>query len=217
MSSNNANRALGDRSIYPYPPANSGQMLHTGPDGVGDYRPRLYSNPSYVGIGPKGAEATNDISYLFGPDFVDKPRRKHERIGEIGCDIRVLIDQINRGEKETSRPSSVPSSEDINPNPIHPIRHGPFRTAVENNAIFHKFQEPWYPDRPNTQLYMGWPVNLNRSLISQQQGGMGRSKQFGRTTSRGSHAGNESAVQSGVFGRKTGSVMSPSSSSDKIK
>ncbi|XP_075239644.1 uncharacterized protein LOC142335163 [Convolutriloba macropyga] len=207
-----ASRVVGDRTIYPFPPANSGQMLHTGPDGVGDYRSRLYSDTTYIGIGRKGAEASNDISYLFGPDFVDKPRRKHQRLGEIGCDIRSFIDQLGHSEKE-SRSSSV-AAEDIVQNPVRPIVHGPFRTAVENNAIFHRFQEPWYPDVPNTQLYMGWPVNLNRS-----HGGGTPKRTMGQTSSRGSRAGNDSVTQSAVFGRETTSVSaSPyTSSSDKMK
>ncbi len=171
--------------------------MFTGPDGVGDYRPKLYSDSTFVGIGPKGSEATNDISYLFGPDFVDKPRRKHERLGEIGCDIRSFIEQLSGTDRESRSHSSV--AEEQTNNPMHPIVHGPFRTAVENNAVLHRYQEPWYPDSYNRQLHLGWPANATR--MQSRQGGRHSAQAVATGSRAGSRAGagGATASQSGLI------------------
>uniref|UniRef100_A0A8C6SY46 Uncharacterized protein n=1 Tax=Neogobius melanostomus TaxID=47308 RepID=A0A8C6SY46_9GOBI len=43
------------------------RIIFTGPDGVGDYRPRLCDFPRYIGEGSVSAEATGDLSYLWRP------------------------------------------------------------------------------------------------------------------------------------------------------
>ena len=171
-------KVLGNPSIYPFPPTNSGHVLYTGPDGVGDYNANLCRDPTYIGIGPKSLESSNDVKHIFGPDFVEKPRRKHEMLGEIGCDVRNFIEKLSKNENDSRRNSAL--AKEVTLNPMKPIVHGPFRTAVENNAIFHKYQEPWYPDKENSQLYLGWPTNTNRKQISTVRISAGQNR-------RGSH------------------------------
>ena len=191
-------KVYGTAGIYPFPPANSGHVLYTGPDGVGDYNANICHDPTYIGIGPKSLESSNDVRHLFGPDFVEKPRRKHEILGEIGCDVRSYIERLSKNENDSRRNSFLAKEATLNP--MKPIVHGPFRTAVENNAIFHKYQEPWYPDTDNSQLHLGWPTNTSR-----KQG----------TPSRGSARGQNRRTSHDVSGNNLGSTSHSDSGSVK--
>ncbi|XP_026136501.1 uncharacterized protein C4orf45 [Carassius auratus] len=68
----------------------SGQrILFTGPDGIGDFRPRLDYFPRSIGIGPLSPDATSDLSYLFrcAPDAIP-PLPKHCYVGEVGWGLQ---------------------------------------------------------------------------------------------------------------------------------
>ncbi|XP_037531399.1 uncharacterized protein C4orf45 [Nematolebias whitei] len=70
------------------PPENQqcGQrMIFTGPDGIGDYRPRSNYFPLYVGVGATSPGATTDLSYLWRAaphSHPPMPRRRY--VGEVG-------------------------------------------------------------------------------------------------------------------------------------
>ncbi|XP_026213929.1 uncharacterized protein C4orf45 isoform X2 [Anabas testudineus] len=61
------------------------RILFTGPDGIGDYRPRADYFPGYIGVGTSTPEATGDLSYLCraapnAPPLM--PRQSY--VGEVG-------------------------------------------------------------------------------------------------------------------------------------
>ncbi|KAK2904443.1 protein SPMIP2 [Channa argus] len=61
------------------------RILFTGPDGIGDYRPRLNYFSQHIGVGASSPEATGDLSYLFraAPQApLPMPRKSH--VGEVG-------------------------------------------------------------------------------------------------------------------------------------
>ncbi|KAK9963347.1 hypothetical protein ABG768_006539 [Culter alburnus] len=68
----------------------SGQrMLFTGPDGIGDFRPRLDYFPRSIGIGPLSPDATSDLNYLFRPAAHASPSLpKHRCTGEVGWGLQ---------------------------------------------------------------------------------------------------------------------------------
>ncbi|XP_048032669.1 uncharacterized protein LOC125259232 [Megalobrama amblycephala] len=68
----------------------SGQrMLFTGPDGIGDFRPRLDYFPRSIGIGPLSPDATSDLNYLFRPAADASPSLpKHRCTGEVGWGLQ---------------------------------------------------------------------------------------------------------------------------------
>ncbi|XP_061643284.1 protein SPMIP2 isoform X2 [Phyllopteryx taeniolatus] len=63
------------------------RMIFTGPDGIGDYRPRRCVSPQQqVGAGPSSPETTGGgLSYLWraGP-HAPPPLPKRARVGEVG-------------------------------------------------------------------------------------------------------------------------------------
>ncbi|XP_028272514.1 uncharacterized protein C4orf45 [Parambassis ranga] len=66
-------------------PQRGQRMLFTGPDGIGDYRPRSNYFPVYIGVGDMSPEATGDLNYLCraAPDAHPfRPRRSY--VGEVG-------------------------------------------------------------------------------------------------------------------------------------
>ncbi|KAF4104967.1 uncharacterized protein C4orf45 [Onychostoma macrolepis] len=70
--------------------SSSGQrILFTGPDGIGDFRPRLDYFPRSIGIGPLSPDATSDLNYLFrsAPDATP-PLPKHCYVGEVGWGLQ---------------------------------------------------------------------------------------------------------------------------------
>uniref|UniRef100_A0A8C2ZB26 Uncharacterized protein n=2 Tax=Cyclopterus lumpus TaxID=8103 RepID=A0A8C2ZB26_CYCLU len=66
-------------------PQHGQRMLFTGPDGIGDHRPRLNYSPRYVGAGVSSPEATGDLGYLCqaAPD-APPPKPKQGYVGEVG-------------------------------------------------------------------------------------------------------------------------------------
>ncbi|XP_056626165.1 uncharacterized protein C4orf45 [Triplophysa dalaica] len=65
------------------------RVLFTGPDGVGDYRPRLDYFPRSIGIGALSPDATRDLEYLFraAPQSTP-PLPKHCYTGEVGWGLQ---------------------------------------------------------------------------------------------------------------------------------
>ncbi|CAB1456372.1 unnamed protein product [Pleuronectes platessa] len=61
------------------------RMIFTGPDGIGDYRPRSNYFPLHIGEGASSPEATGDLSYLCraGPS-APPPRPRQSYVGEVG-------------------------------------------------------------------------------------------------------------------------------------
>ncbi|KAA0709584.1 hypothetical protein E1301_Tti003991 [Triplophysa tibetana] len=60
------------------------RVLFTGPDGIGDYRPRLDYFPRSIGIGALSPDATRDLEYLFrSAPQATPPLPKHRYTGEF--------------------------------------------------------------------------------------------------------------------------------------
>uniref|UniRef100_A0A3B4AJF9 Uncharacterized protein n=1 Tax=Periophthalmus magnuspinnatus TaxID=409849 RepID=A0A3B4AJF9_9GOBI len=56
-----------------------------GPDGVGDYRPRLCDFPQYIGEGGGSSEATGDLGYLWRAAPHTLPHRSRDSyVGGVG-------------------------------------------------------------------------------------------------------------------------------------
>ncbi|XP_050984257.1 uncharacterized protein C4orf45 [Labeo rohita] len=70
--------------------SSSGQrILFTGPDGIGDFRPRLDYFPRSIGIGPLSPDATSDLNYLFRPaSHATPPLPRHSYVGEVGWGLQ---------------------------------------------------------------------------------------------------------------------------------
>ncbi|KAK9518414.1 hypothetical protein VZT92_023720 [Zoarces viviparus] len=61
------------------------RMLFTGPDGIGDYRPRSNYSPRYIGAGASSPGATGDLSYLCrAAPHAPPPLPKQSYVGEVG-------------------------------------------------------------------------------------------------------------------------------------
>ncbi|XP_074505279.1 protein SPMIP2 [Sebastes fasciatus] len=61
------------------------RMIFTGPDGIGDYRPRSNYFPRYIGAGASSPEATGDLSYLCrAAPHAAPPMPKQSCVGEVG-------------------------------------------------------------------------------------------------------------------------------------
>ncbi|TKS72040.1 hypothetical protein D9C73_006113 [Collichthys lucidus] len=61
------------------------RMIFTGPDGIGDYRPRSNYFPRYIGVGASSPEATGDLSYFCrAAPLAPPPMPKHSHVGEVG-------------------------------------------------------------------------------------------------------------------------------------
>uniref|UniRef100_A0A3B3I7Q9 Uncharacterized protein n=1 Tax=Oryzias latipes TaxID=8090 RepID=A0A3B3I7Q9_ORYLA len=61
------------------------RMIFTGPDGVGDYRPKLTDFPHHIGVGPVSHEATGDLGYLWrAAPHAPPTTARHSYIGEVG-------------------------------------------------------------------------------------------------------------------------------------
>ncbi|XP_044060982.1 uncharacterized protein C4orf45 [Siniperca chuatsi] len=66
-------------------PQHGQRMIFTGPDGIGDYRPRSNYFPRYIGVGTSSPEATGDLSYLCrAAPHAPPPMPKHSHVGEVG-------------------------------------------------------------------------------------------------------------------------------------
>ncbi|TRY54688.1 hypothetical protein DNTS_031225 [Danionella cerebrum] len=59
------------------------RVIFTGPDGIGDFRPRMNYYPHSIGIGPLSPDATGDLGYLFrdAPN-APPPKPKSGFVGE---------------------------------------------------------------------------------------------------------------------------------------
>ncbi|XP_031722752.1 uncharacterized protein C4orf45 [Anarrhichthys ocellatus] len=61
------------------------RMIFTGPDGIGDYRPRSNYFPRYIGAGASSPGATGDLSYLCqAAPHAPPPLPKQSYVGEVG-------------------------------------------------------------------------------------------------------------------------------------
>uniref|UniRef100_A0A3B4H509 Uncharacterized protein n=2 Tax=Haplochromini TaxID=319058 RepID=A0A3B4H509_9CICH len=61
------------------------RMIFTGPDGIGDYRPRSNYFTRYIGVGATSPEATGDLSYLCrAPPDALPPIPRQSYVGEVG-------------------------------------------------------------------------------------------------------------------------------------
>ncbi|XP_054648454.1 uncharacterized protein C4orf45 isoform X2 [Dunckerocampus dactyliophorus] len=61
------------------------RMIFTGPDGIGDYRPRSNHSAQYVGVGSLSPEATGDLTYLWrAAPNTPPPLPKQAYVGEVG-------------------------------------------------------------------------------------------------------------------------------------
>ncbi|XP_040904588.1 uncharacterized protein C4orf45 [Toxotes jaculatrix] len=61
------------------------RMIFTGPDGIGDYKPRSNYFPPYTGVGISSPEATGDLSYLCrAAPHAPPPMPKQSHVGEVG-------------------------------------------------------------------------------------------------------------------------------------
>ncbi|XP_019959374.2 protein SPMIP2 [Paralichthys olivaceus] len=61
------------------------RMIFTGPDGIGDYRPRSNYFPWYIGEGASSPEATGDLGYLSrAAPHAPSPRPRQSYVGEVG-------------------------------------------------------------------------------------------------------------------------------------
>ncbi|KAF7228622.1 hypothetical protein G4P62_000587 [Nothobranchius furzeri] len=61
------------------------RMIFTGPDGVGDYRPRSNYFPLYIGVGAASPGATKDLNYLWRAAPHSHPlRARQSYVGEVG-------------------------------------------------------------------------------------------------------------------------------------
>ncbi|KAF7707023.1 uncharacterized protein LOC124386372 [Silurus meridionalis] len=66
----------------------TGQILFSGPDGIGNYRVRQYDFHNSIGIVDLPAEATGDLNYLFRPaSGAPPPLPRHCYVGEVGWGI----------------------------------------------------------------------------------------------------------------------------------
>ncbi|XP_035016547.2 uncharacterized protein C4orf45 [Hippoglossus stenolepis] len=61
------------------------RMIFTGPDGIGDYRPRSNYFPRHIGEGASSPEATGDLSYLCrAAPCAPPPMPRQSYVGEVG-------------------------------------------------------------------------------------------------------------------------------------
>ncbi|XP_042348832.1 uncharacterized protein C4orf45 [Plectropomus leopardus] len=61
------------------------RMIFTGPDGIGDYRPRSNYFPRYIGAGSSSTEATGDLGYLCqAAPHAPPPLPRQSWVGEVG-------------------------------------------------------------------------------------------------------------------------------------
>ncbi|XP_060903606.1 protein SPMIP2 [Labrus mixtus] len=61
------------------------RMIFTGPDGIGDYRPRSNYFPLYIGVGASSPESTGDLGYLCrAAPHAPPPVPRQGYVGEVG-------------------------------------------------------------------------------------------------------------------------------------
>ncbi|XP_037117624.1 uncharacterized protein C4orf45 isoform X2 [Syngnathus acus] len=84
------------------------RIIFTGPDGIGDYRPRFNQSP-YVGVGALSPGATSNLSYLWraAPD-APPPLPKNGYVGEKSITRMEVEEQasykfLQQSEKMTAK------------------------------------------------------------------------------------------------------------------
>ncbi|XP_008291558.1 uncharacterized protein C4orf45 [Stegastes partitus] len=66
-------------------PQRGQRTIFTGPDGIGDYRPRSNYFSTYIGVGDASPEATGDLSYLCrAASLAHPPMPRQSYVGEVG-------------------------------------------------------------------------------------------------------------------------------------
>ena len=61
----------------------------TGPDGIGDYKPRAIDFPQYIGEGPMAQGETSDLNYLWRPaPAASFPKPKQCYVGAVGWGLQ---------------------------------------------------------------------------------------------------------------------------------
>jgi hypothetical protein len=110
-----------------------GEVLFTGPDGVGNYKVEV-KEASYIGHSTMSPEATSDTRYLCrGATGCPHPTSRSHKVGEVGWGVPTNVDH-----------SLLKSG--------HQIMLKEFRQQVEDRHT-HLYQEPYYdpPHITNTQ------------------------------------------------------------------
>ncbi|KAH9512857.1 hypothetical protein Btru_036776 [Bulinus truncatus] len=80
-------------NIFPYTQPDRGNVIYTGPEGVGNYRPHLADDIHVIGIGENSPLFSSDTSYLFRPPPGASSQRPRCALpGEIGWGIPWLVD-----------------------------------------------------------------------------------------------------------------------------
>ncbi|XP_062518666.1 protein SPMIP2-like [Corticium candelabrum] len=102
-----------------------GQVLFTGPDGIGNYTVNVKEQSS-IGIGTMSPEGTSDVRYLSraGPNCTHPPAKSYY-VGEVGWGVPKLSDPTPWTTK-------------------HQMTLGELRQAAEDKHT-HLYQNPWYP------------------------------------------------------------------------
>uniref|UniRef100_A0A8C5LV09 Sperm microtubule inner protein 2 n=1 Tax=Leptobrachium leishanense TaxID=445787 RepID=A0A8C5LV09_9ANUR len=110
-------------------PAGTGQrMIFTGPDNIGDYRPKHADFTRYVGEFIPLEEGTSDADYLYrAAPNTPHPRPKEMYVGGIGWGVSAFS-YLNRRELISD----------------FQIKLCGFRQACED-TISHRYQTPWNP------------------------------------------------------------------------
>ncbi|XP_033949400.1 protein SPMIP2 [Pseudochaenichthys georgianus] len=117
------------------------RMIFTGPDGIGDYRPRSNYFLRYIGVGASSAEATGDLRYLCrGATHAPPPMARQGYVGEVGWGL-----QYNQLLNSGTLLSNMQ------------IKKTELRTALEDR-VSHRFQSSQknmmdYSLRGNTQFH----------------------------------------------------------------
>ncbi|XP_061107920.1 protein SPMIP2 [Conger conger] len=104
------------------------RMLFTGPDGIGDYRPRSVHSTRYIGEGPMPQGETGDLNYLCRPATgAPPPKPKQCYVGAVGWGLQYSW-ALNKRTMESNMQ----------------IKLGEFRSALEERTIF-TYHNPWQP------------------------------------------------------------------------
>ncbi|XP_035283324.1 uncharacterized protein C4orf45 homolog [Anguilla anguilla] len=104
------------------------RILFTGPDGIGDYRPRTSDLPRYIGERPMAQGETGDLGYLWRPaPGAPPPKPKHCYVGAVGWGLPYSWALNERAMQSNMQ-----------------IKLGEFRTALEERMIY-SYHNPWQP------------------------------------------------------------------------
>ncbi|XP_029917287.1 uncharacterized protein C4orf45 [Myripristis murdjan] len=112
------------------------RIIFTGPDGIGDYRPRSYDFPHHIGVGNPSPESTGDLGYLSRAAPGAPPLLpKQSYVGGIGWAWQ-YSQLLNSGALLSDMQ----------------IKKSELRTALED-SVTHRFQNPEQavPQAPDKQ------------------------------------------------------------------